>query len=386
MLKLTSILLGIAAIIGLGFVIDAESRSKSGQTAPSTAVEPAEVHAPGRVEGATEEIDLRAQLFGLVDEVLVHEGQTVAAGAPLIRLDGAKQEYECAAAEADLAAAEAELERLTNGARDEERREAAANVAALGAQLAGLRQRHQRMSALRRRGATTEQELDDLDTEINRFTAQLDAARARHELLEAPARDDEVRRARAKVAAAEAQHKLAHHECEKTTLRAPHSVQVLGVNVHAGELNDPESSEPALIVADTSKLYVRAYIDEFDAPRVHKGMKARVTADGLADREVHGTVVRLAPRMTQKPLRTDDPLERFDTKVREVWIELDGADTANLVVGLPVDVVLAVEKGETGRRREGETVGPRDGETEKALTPTTSPATTGTDASEGSHE
>ncbi|HVC95014.1 MAG TPA: HlyD family efflux transporter periplasmic adaptor subunit [Pirellulales bacterium] len=339
MLKVTCIVIGIAAVVGLGFVIDAESRPKPRESAATGPSESSQVHAPGRVEGATEEIDLRAQLFGQVDEVLVREGQTVEAGAPLMRLDGARQEYECAAAEADLAAAKADLERLTNGARDEERREAAAEVAALSAQLDGVRQRHGRMATLRKSGATTDQALDDLDTEINRLTAQLDAARARHELLEAPARDDELRRARAKVAAADARLKLARHECDKTTLRAPRSVEILRVNLHAGELSDPDSSEPALIVADTSKLYVRAYVDEFDVPHVRTGMNARVTADGLTG-DVRGRVVRLAPRMTQKPLRTDDPLERFDTKVREVWIELEGAGTESLVVGLPVDVVL----------------------------------------------
>jgi multidrug resistance efflux pump len=353
MLKLTCVVCAVAAVVGLGLVIDAESRPKKHQSAPSGASEPGEVHAPGRVEGVTEEIDLRAQLFGRVDEILVQEGQTVEAGAALIRLDGARQEYECAAAEADLEAAEAELERLTNGAREEERREASANVSALGAQLAGVRQRHERLSSLRKTGAAAAQEVDDLDTEINRLTAQLDAARARHELLEAPARDDEVRRARAKVAAAAAQLKLARHECEKTTVRAPQSAQILRINVHAGELSDPKASEPAMIVADTSKLFVRAYVDEFDAPRIQQGMKARVTADGLGDREVCGRVVRLAPRMTQKPLRTDDPLERFDTKVREVWIELDDSGSERFVVGLPVDVVLQVKKGDEDEQTSG---------------------------------
>ncbi|HWB13938.1 MAG TPA: efflux RND transporter periplasmic adaptor subunit [Pirellulales bacterium] len=342
MLKVTCVVGALAVVIGLGLVIDAESRPKNRQSDSSSASEPAQVHAPGRVEGATEEIDLRAQLFGRVEEILVREGQTVEADVPLIRLDGARQQYELAAAEADLAAAEAELERLTNGARDEERREASANVEALRAQLSGVRQRHERLSSLRQTGAAAAQEVDDLNTEINRLTAQFDAARARHELIAAPARDDEVRRARAKMAAADAELKLARHECEKATLRAPRSAQVLRINVHVGELNDPDSSEPAMIVADTSKLYVRAYVDEFDAPRIRKGMSACVTADGLGDHEVHGRVVRLAPRMSQKPLRTDDPLERFDTKVREVWIELDDA-SSDLVIGLPVDVVLDVE-------------------------------------------
>jgi HlyD family secretion protein len=342
MLKLISILFGIAAIIGLGIVIDRDSRPKETASRPMPDLRSAPIYASGRVEGVTEEIELRPELHARVVEIPVHEGQRIGAGELLIRLDSAEQEYRRAEASAAVAAAEAELERLTNGARDEERREAAANVAALTAQLAGVRQRYERLSSLRQSGAAAAQEVDDLDTDINRLTAQLDAARARQELLEAPAREDELRRARAKVAAAQAQLKLAEYECSKTALIAPLRVQVLKLNANVGELAGPGVREASVIVADTSKLFIRAYVDELDAPRIRLDMPARVTTDGLPGKQVHGRVVRMSPRMSRKPLRTDAATERFDTKVREIWIELEGIDMAGLIVGLPVDVVVEV--------------------------------------------
>ncbi|HEU5434124.1 MAG TPA: HlyD family efflux transporter periplasmic adaptor subunit [Thermomicrobiales bacterium] len=146
--------------------------------------------------------------------------------------------------------------------------------------------------------------------------------------------------ARARVKTARARLEAAANECSRALLRSPCAARVLRVNVQAGELTGPDSTEPPLILADTSRLFVRAYVDEFDAPRVEIGMRARVAADGLRAFEAQGQVVRLAPRMTQKPLRTDDPQERFDTKVREIWIELDEAGAEKLVIGLPVDIVL----------------------------------------------
>lgn len=342
MLKLTAILIALAAVVGLGVVIDSDSRQQRVDAPAAVDFASAPIHASGRIEGATDEIELRPELDARVVEILVHEGQHVAAGDALIRLDGAEQEYHCASAEADLAVAEAELERLINGARGEERREAAADALALEAQLNGVRQRRARVAALLRSRATTDQELDDLNADIQRLAAQLDAARARHEILEAPAREDDVRRASAKVAAAEAQLKLARHECQKVTLRAPLAAEVLKIGVEVGELVGPGAAEPALIMADTSRLFVRAYVDELDAPRVRQDMPAEVRADGVPGQRVPGRVVRMAPRMSRKPLRTDDPAERFDTKVREVWIELNETDRGNLVVGLPVDVVLDV--------------------------------------------
>ena len=82
----------------------------------------------------------------------------------------------------------------------------------------------------------------------------------------------------------------------------------------------------------------RAFVEELDAPRVELGMPARITADGLAG-ELRGRVIRLSPRMSRKRLWSDDPAERYDTKTREVWIELDEAEEG-LVVGLRVDATL----------------------------------------------
>lgn len=351
MLKLSCVVGAIAAVIGLSFVIDAESRPTHRAKGATVVETSEEIHAPGRVEGASEEIDLRARLFGRVEEVLVSEGQTVAPGDVLVRLDAVQQECDLVAAEAELAAAEAELDKLVNGARAEERREADADVDALAAQLESIRQRRVRISNLRDKGAATAQELDDLNGEVKTLEAQIESARARRDLLSAPARNEDLRLARARVKKARARLEAVANEGQRALLRAPCAAQVLRVNVQVGELTGPDSSEPPLILADASRLYVRAYVDEFDAPRVASGMPARVAADGLPEFAARGRVVRLAPRMTQKPLRTDDPLERFDTKVREVWIELEEAGAEKLVLGLPVDVVLDVvrEDGETER-------------------------------------
>ena len=346
MLKLSCVLGAIAAVIALSFVIDAESRPTHRAGATTIAATAEQIHAPGRIEGASEEIDLRARLFGRVEEVLVSEGQTVAPGDVLVELDAVQQECDRVAAEAELAAAEAELDRLVNGARAEERREADADVDALTAQLESIRQRRVRISNLRDKGAATAQELDDLTGEVKTLEAQIESARARRDLLNAPARDEDLRLAQARLKTARARLDSVADECGRALLRAPCAAQVLRVNIQAGELTGPDSTDPPLILADTSHLFVRAYVDEFDAPRVECGMPARVAADGLRGFEARGRVVRLAPRMTQKPLRTDDPQERFDTKVREVWIELDDSGAEKLVVGLPVDVVLVSGKTE----------------------------------------
>ena len=113
---------------------------------------------------------------------------------------------------------------------------------------------------------------------------------------------------------------------------------MLDVNVEPGELTDPNSAQPLVILSDTSSIHVRAYVEELDAPRVTVGMPATVTADGLAGKQFAGHVVSISPRMDAKCIHADRPGELYDTKVREVLVELD--TESPLIVGLRVDVTF----------------------------------------------
>ena len=154
---------------------------------------------------------------------------------------------------------------------------------------------------------------------------------------------DEVQIETARVEGARARCKLAKVQLERTRLRSPLKGQVLKTNVEVGELAGPASPDAAIIVADTTRRHVRAFVEEMDAREVRVGMAARVTADGLRSRELRGHIVRLSPRMDDKSLWNDRPSERLDTKTREVWIELDDPPS---VVGLRVDVVHPIRRRE----------------------------------------
>jgi multidrug resistance efflux pump len=151
--------------------------------------------------------------------------------------------------------------------------------------------------------------------------------------------------AAARVEAAEARLQLANIQLDRTLLKAPFAGQVLRINPDNGELTGPESSEPAVVLADIRQTRVRAFVEELDAPRVQVGMSAVVTADGLPGREFCGRVVQISPEMSRKSLWDDSPTERFDTKVRQVWIELD--DARDLVWGLRVDVIIEAKSEDT---------------------------------------
>jgi multidrug resistance efflux pump len=331
-------LLGLMVIGSMGLATNTCSRAPAEHPAPQPS-RPT-IFAVGRVEGSTAEIELRPELAGRIQEVLVREGQLVEQGQMLMRLDDRQARQEVALAEAELALAESKLERLNNGAHQQQRVEAAALLEAKQAELERAKADWKRAQSLLRERVISQQDGDNQRARLLSSIKEAEAANARVELLNSPPRADEVRIDQANIRAAQARLELAKVHLEHTQLRSPRSGQVLRAEIHAGEITGPASAEPAVVLADTSHFQVRAFVEELDAPRVRQGMKAVATAEGVPGRQMHGRLGRLSPRMTRKELSSDRPNERFDTKMREVWIELE--DPGPLVVGLRVDVLIEI--------------------------------------------
>jgi HlyD family secretion protein len=323
----------------VGAVVLIDSRSVDYAPPAQQPTSSNEIYATGVVEGATQDVQLRSEASGRVVEVLVGVGDWVEAGDVLVRLDREQQTQQVAVTHANLELAQAQLERLVNGARVQERDQARAMLDAKQARLDQAQRTWQRIQQLRQKAAVSQQESDDQQGLVEVLTAEVAALRAQLSELEAPARLDELRVAQARVAAALADNELSKIALKKTELLVPHAGQVLDLNVEQGELIGAESLEPAVVLADTAKLRVRAFVEEIDAPRLAVGMPASITADGLPEEVFTGRVTSLSPRMQAKSFSSGSPDELFDTKVREVVLEVEAGD--GLIVGLRVDVTFS---------------------------------------------
>jgi len=334
-LLLTAVML-VAAVAALGVAIDIQSSAPV--VRPERPADPSQVFASGRIEGATSEIELRPQLAGRITQVPIGEGQVVNEGDLLLQLDDQQYRQEMALAAAELVLADAQLERLLNGAHPQQRGEAAALYHAREAELKRAEITWARTQEMWRDKAISQQETDNQWMQVTMLRNEVEAAKARMAFLESNARPDEVRIEQARITATKARLELAKVQAERTRLLAPCHAQVLKINGKVGELASPTSIEPAIILADTSRYYVRAFVEERDAPRVEVGMPAKITMDSLGDQKLSGRVVRLSPRMDRKSVWSDRATERYDTKTREVWIELQPGPP--LVLGLRVDVTI----------------------------------------------
>ena len=335
---------GITAVVAMGVIINVQSNPPA--VRPVDHVKEFRIFALGRVEGITSEIELRPQLAGRIVELPIEEGQLVEKGQILLVLDDQQHRFKVALATAEVELAKANLAHLVNGAHPQERAEAAALYRAKLGELDLAKRAWKRIRELIDSNAVSQQQADDQESQVVVLTAEVDAAKARFDQIEAEARTDEVRMDQARIQAAEARLELAKVQLERTRIHAPCRGQILEVDAEAGELTGPESTQPAIVMVDTTKLQVRAFVEELDAPRIELGMTATVRTDGLPDREFQGRVVRLSPRMGRKQLWSDDPAERYDTKTREIWIELDEGQP--MVVGLRVDALIDPRSLATG--------------------------------------
>jgi multidrug resistance efflux pump len=323
MMRVLITLVTLGSVAAAAMWLHKQSLPQARPAQPAASSEgPRMIYAPGAVEGASEQVELRLELPGRIVEVLVKEGDFVERGTLLVRLDDATYRQQIELLKAEHQVIQAELVRLRNGAHQHERMEAAQMLQARQERLKHAQRELVRSKKLLDTRSTSEQEVARWEAEVKALMAEVRAAQARHDFLDAPAREDEIKAIEAKATVVEARLDLAETELAKTLLHAPSSGQVLELNREPGELIDLDDPQPTIVLADTRRLRVRAYVEELDAMHVRAGMTAYITADGLPGQRIAGRVLQVLPRMSFKQVWTDRPDERFNVKSREVLIEL----------------------------------------------------------------
>ena len=304
------------------------------------------VSAPGRVEPLSEEIRVSSEVAGRIRELRVEEGDRVRKGQVLAVISNKDYQSRVAEGEAELALRRAELDRLVNGAREQERREALAGIREAEALMQNAKAEMDRRDKLFQSGDISRSDAERTQREYNVAKARYEQAREHHAFVDASARDDDRKRALAAIAMAEAQLSEARARLAKTFLLSPVDGIVLRKIRHAGESVGDGPDTPVISVADDSVTRVRVDVDETDVGRIAVGQRAYVTADAYGDRKFEGHVVRVGRILGRKNVRTDEPTEKVDTKILETLVELNG--NPQLPAGLRVDAFI-LRNGDNGQ-------------------------------------
>jgi len=350
---------------------------------------------PPRVSGIIEadEIRLGSRVGGRVREVKAVEGQRTAPGKVLVELEPFDLEDRRAEAAARLAAAEAELRRLKEGFRQEEIAQAEARVARLQATVDKLRKgpRDETIEAARarlrlaeaelklaqetfgrredafRRGAATEEELDQAaeqkivaqeslavreaelkeleegtrEEDIREAEAQLAEAQAELELKNNGYRDEEIDAAEAAVNAAGAQLAAIDSRLKELKIASPCDCVVEAVELQPGDLVG--TGTPVLSLMDAGNLWMRAYVPE-RLLRFQVGRRLRVTIDSFPGQSFTGQVTFISRQAEFTPSNVQTPEDRAKQVFRMKVELLDGTD--KLRPGMAGDVWLDVSSSD----------------------------------------
>jgi HlyD family secretion protein len=154
--------------------------------------------------------------------------------------------------------------------------------------------------AARDQDAVREKELESARSQLKETTAQLDVTEANaqqprisvHQVSQAEAQSD---RSRAELE--NATKNLAY-----TTIAAPRDGLVIDRYVEQGTVISSSRSsfggegQPVVTIADMTRLFVNAEVDEADIGRVQVGQKAEIEVDTFPDEVFHGRVTQVYPR------------------------------------------------------------------------------------------
>ncbi len=227
----------------------------------------------GTVE-ACQRAKLSSTMGGRIEVLAVKEGDKVKKGQLLMKLWNDDQQAQSA-----LAMAQVETSR---------KRVAEACTVAANAESEAARQ-----AALFKQGFISGSRAEQAQAEAQARRAGCDAAKA------------DVNQAQARVSATRV-------EQNRTVLYAPFAGTIAKIVGEVGEYSTPSPpgvpTPPAIDLIDDSCLFVRAPMDEVDAPKISPGQTVRISFDALPKQSFAGKVKRVAPYVSavEKQARTVD--------------------------------------------------------------------------------
>ena len=255
----------------------------------------------GTVE-ACQRTKLSTIIGGRIEVLNVKEGDRVRKGQLLMKLWNDDQQAQSTLAQTQVITARQRVTEACAQATNAEREAA-------------------RQTSLREKGFVSSSREESARTEAEARRASCDAAKA------------DVAQFQAKVSATRV-------DQGRTVLYAPFDGTIAKIVGEVGEYSTPSppgvQTPPAIDLIDDSCLYIKAPMDEVDAPKITAGQPVRISLDALPKQSFAGTVKRVAPYVSavEKQARTVDIEATFDKP----------DEPGKLLVGYSADVevILAV--------------------------------------------
>jgi len=263
-------------------------------------IQPAPLLIQGEVDAT--QLDIAARVDGRVAEVLVNEGQDVAAGAVLVRIDNPETIAKNEQALAAKIVAESQLANINAGTRAEV---IAARKAALEQAEAGMieaKKTYDRKSQLVEHGNAPQAQLDQATDSLHQAERAVDQAKSAHEQAVNGYTREEREIAMANVGKAVADVSAVQSIVDQMVIYAPVASQVYERNVEPGEYVSPGVALVTLV--DLNDVWIHFDLREDLAKELKVGDRFGVRVPALSDRRVLVEVKLIATKGEYASWRT----------------------------------------------------------------------------------
>lgn len=262
----------------------------------------------------------------------VAEGEEVAAGQLLLRLDPRRLDAEVAEAEGQVAEAEARLRELSNGARAENIEAARATLAQGRADLRDAERNFTRIDELYRRKLVAIAELDKARASRDQARAVVGNADARLRELTNGTRPEQLDQASAALDAARGNLARLRVSREHLDVRAPRAGRVDALPFRPGDQPPQGAEVVSLLVGEAP--YARVFVPADRRAAMQVGDRLHVSVEGIEQPfEAHVRSLRSEASFTPYFALVGDDASRLVYRAEAV---LDGEAARKLPAGLPL--------------------------------------------------
>ncbi|MFS8836128.1 efflux RND transporter periplasmic adaptor subunit [Synechococcus sp. WC101] len=302
------ILVGILlAGLGGGILVQRQLRQQTAQrlerlTVPVQVTDLAQrLRVSGQVQ-PIRQVNVSPRESGRLAELLVDQGDEVAAGQVLARMDYGDLASGIRQAQARIQELQARLAELQAGERPQVIAAAQARVDAARSQVRLAERELERIQTLVQQGVVARSELDQRLARLEQAQADWQAAQQELERLRSGSRPETLQQIQAQIAQAEAELAQRQSRLAEAEIRAPFSGVVVQRFAEVGSFVTPTTAASDATAASSSSILalaqgieVRAEVPEAQIAQVRVGQPVEIRSLAYPDRVVQGRVKRIAP-------------------------------------------------------------------------------------------
>jgi membrane fusion protein, multidrug efflux system len=242
-----------------------------------------------RVKGTI--VAVSSRVSGRIEAMLVNEGDEVAAGQIIAKIETKELEVQVAQAKANLAAANAKLAGTKAGNRPQQIAQAAAATIQATANLNNAEKAFERAESLYQRGAISAQQRDTAQTSLSVARAQYEAASQSYSLTVEGTRPEDIEAAEAQVEQAMASLKSAEIQLENAVIKAPITGTIAVRAIRFGE--SVNVGQTIVNIVNLNDVWVSANIDERKVGLVRVGQTVDFEVDAYPSKTFCGEVMEV---------------------------------------------------------------------------------------------